>query len=155
MNHQDDIHIRPAQPREADALSRLAMRSKAHWGYDQSFLDACRDDLTVLPERCDGTHLMLAETDGVMAGWVEVRGDPPVGELANLWVDPSFMGKSIGKALWNAALDLARSLAFTELNIDSDPHAEGFYRHMGATRIGETRSTVYPDRRLPLMKVTL
>ena len=31
--------LRPARPGEAAALSDLALRSKAHWGYDQAFLD--------------------------------------------------------------------------------------------------------------------
>lgn len=149
------IRIRPAWPDEADALSRLAMRSKAHWGYDRAFLDACRNDLTVSPDRCDGRHLLIAETDGQIAGYAEIAGKPPTGELANLWVDPPCMGEGTGKALWNAALNLARSFGFIALTIDSDPHAEAFYRHMGAVKIGEARSTVDPARRLPLMKVTL
>ena len=45
-----DPAIRRARPEEAGVLSALALRSKAHWGYDADFLAACRDDLTLIPE---------------------------------------------------------------------------------------------------------
>lgn len=39
--------IRLARVTEAEILSDLALRSKAHWGYDAEFIEACRDELTV------------------------------------------------------------------------------------------------------------
>lgn len=147
--------IRPAQPEEAPALSALASRSKAHWGYDQAFLDACIGDLTVDPADCDGERLIVAEFNGTLAGFAELAGTPPTGEMLNLWVDPAYMGHGIGRQLFDTVCDLARSLGFQALTIDSDPHAEGFYRHMGAVRIGRTQSTVDPDRLLPLLEITL
>ncbi len=39
-----DWTIRAARPGEADALSALCLRSKAHWGYDDDFLERCRFD---------------------------------------------------------------------------------------------------------------
>ena len=32
---------------EADRLSDLAFRSKAHWGYSPEFMEACREELRV------------------------------------------------------------------------------------------------------------
>jgi hypothetical protein len=49
----------------------------------------------------------------------------------------------------------AATLGFTALRIDADPHAEGFYRAMGAVRVGETPSSSIPGRMLPLMTVRL
>ena len=34
------LSIREARPDEAELLSELAFRSKAHWGYDAEFLEA-------------------------------------------------------------------------------------------------------------------
>ena len=149
------IRIRPAQPREAPALSALALRSKAHWGYDQAFLVACIDDLTVDPKDCDGERLIVAEFAGTLAGFAQLAGSPPAGELLNLWVDPAYMGHGIGRQLFETLCNLARSLGFRKLTIDSDPHAEAFYRHMGSIRIGEAQSTVDPERALPLLEITL
>ena len=41
--------IRPARAEEATTLSALALRAKAHWGYDEAFVAAYRDALTVRP----------------------------------------------------------------------------------------------------------
>ena len=48
--------VRAARPAEAEAISALALRSKAHWGYDPAFLEACREDLTIDPAWCDGVR---------------------------------------------------------------------------------------------------
>ena len=66
--------VRAARPAEAAAISALALRSKAHWGYDPAFLEACRDDLTIRPEWCDGVRLVVAEQDGVLLGYARVAG---------------------------------------------------------------------------------
>jgi hypothetical protein len=42
-----------------------------------------------------------------------------------------------------------------ELIVQSDPHAEGFYRAMGAMRIGTQASTVIPGLALPLLGLSL
>ena len=42
--------LRRALPDEAANLSALALRSKALWGYDAAFMEACRSPLTVDPE---------------------------------------------------------------------------------------------------------
>jgi len=47
-------------------------------------------------------------------------------------------------------------LDLRELEISADPNAEGFYRHMGAVRIGEIRSEIEGQPRvLPRMKLEL
>lgn len=47
------MKVRSATEDECEALSRLAIRSKSHWGYDDAFLEACRAELTVVPEDLD------------------------------------------------------------------------------------------------------
>ena len=37
-----DLVIRVALPSETDTLSRLAMKSKAYWPYDEDFLEKCK-----------------------------------------------------------------------------------------------------------------
>jgi GNAT superfamily N-acetyltransferase len=149
------LEIRPARPEEAGHLTTLAIRSKAHWGYDDAFLDACRESLVVTPEACDGTSLLVAVDGDQIAGFAELKGAPPVGELDDLWVDPVAMGRGVGRALFDAITALAREAGFRALTVDSDPHAESFYSRMGTTRIGETQSTVDPSRYLPRLRIDL
>lgn len=132
----DAVLLRPARRGEAPTLSELALRAKAYWGYDESFLDACRDELSLRPEELGVRRVTVAEADGLVAGFATLDGDPPDGELGMLFVEPEAMGKRIGALLYRHALSTASQLGFRRLRIDSDPHAEGFYLRMGAEPAG-------------------
>jgi GNAT superfamily N-acetyltransferase len=149
------VTVRPARAAEAEAISALALRSKAHWGYDADFLTACRADLTIRPEWCDGVRLVVAEQDGVLLGYARVAGEPPVGELAGLFVDPAAIGRGVGGVLLRHAVRMAAGFGMSALEIVSDPNAEPFYRHAGAVRTGVARSTVDPDRLLPRLELAV
>jgi hypothetical protein len=59
-----------------------------------------------------------------------------------------------GRALFDHAIRRAASLGAEVLGIESDPNAEGFYRRMGATRVGEIDYPIDEQRRaLPLLVV--
>ena len=148
-----DLVLRAALPAEVGALSELAMRSKAYWGYDAEFLEACRDELTFTAT--DVPRIVVAESAGTLVGMYTVDGRPPHGVLGNLWVDPSAIGSGIGRHLWTHAISSARTRGFAHLMIDADPNAEGFYLRMGAERIGESPSGSIPGRVLPLLQVNV
>jgi GNAT superfamily N-acetyltransferase len=149
------INIRPATPDDPPILSAIAFRSKAHWGYDAVFMDACRDDLTITAGDLLTRIVFVAERDGRIVGFGSLKCDPPTAQLVDLFVDPHAIGGGVGRQLWQHAVVTARKQGCDELLIDSDPHAEGFYRVMGAELIGTTRSTVFPDRELPLLRYDL
>ena len=46
----------------------------------------------------------------------------------------------------------ANELGLKSFMIDSDPNVKGYYLKMGAKLIGETPSTVFKGRLLPLLK---
>jgi ribosomal protein S18 acetylase RimI-like enzyme len=147
--------IRRAQPTEAAGLSELALRSKAHWGYDDAFLEACRDVLTLSPADVEAGAVFVAEFDGAPAGFYRLGGGPPEAELEDLWVDPETMGRGVGSALLAHAAASARKRGCTSVLVESDPHAEGFYRSQGAQRVGERTSSVDEGRQLPLLRLEL
>ena len=147
--------IRRARPDEADALSALARRSKAHWGYEADFLELVREAMTLRSEDIARHEVWVIEADsGAPIGYHRViPGDPA--ELEDLWVDPPAIGTGAGRRLFEHAAEVARRSGATALEIDADPHAAGFYERMGAVRIGETPSTLIPGRALPRMRVEL
>ncbi|GGQ80221.1 GNAT family N-acetyltransferase [Streptomyces althioticus] len=149
------MRIRKARPDEAGELTELALRSKAHWGYDEAFMASCREELTVRPSEVGERRTALAERDGRVLGFTTVDGQPPEGAVGMMFVDPEALGQGIGRALFAHALGSARDAGFRRLTIDADPNAESFYRAMGAVRIGETPSGSIPGRVLPLLAVTL
>lgn len=145
--------IRRARPEDAGALSELAIRSKGHWGYDAAFLAACRAELTFSADELTNALTFVADGSDGPAGFYRLleRGNG-VAELDDLFVDPAFIGGGVGKRLWEHAVARATALGCTEVTIQSDPFAEGFYRAMGAERVGELESGSVPGRMLPLLR---
>lgn len=141
--------LRPARPGEARLLSALALRSKAHWGYNDSFLAACRHEMAIRPGEMTARRVTVAEVDGTVAGHYTIDGGPPEAELGQLFVEPAHIGRGVGRALWNHAVGTARELDIHTLFVDSDPFAAGFYLVMGATHVGATPSGSIPGRELP------
>jgi hypothetical protein len=44
------LAFRPATTADASTLSTIALETKALWGYDETFMRACRAELTFRPE---------------------------------------------------------------------------------------------------------
>lgn len=134
------ISMRPARSDDASPLSELARRSKAHWGYPDSHLRLWRTDLTFTPASIAEQEVLVAERAGRIVGAVALTLDGTSADLEHLWVDPPAMGCGLGRRLFARAAERARALGAEQLVIDADPNAEGFYRRMGATRIGSVPS---------------
>ncbi|MFE4449715.1 GNAT family N-acetyltransferase [Streptomyces sp. NPDC056796] len=149
------VRVREGRPEEAEALTGLALRSKAHWGYDEAFLAACRDELTVTPGDTAGGRTAVAEEDGRVLGFTALSGEPPEGALGMMFVEPEAIGRGVGRLLFSHTVAQARRLGFESLTIDADPHAEPFYLAMGAVRTGTTPSGSIPGRELPLLALPL
>jgi len=145
------IALRRAEPGECEALSDLALRSKAHWGYDAGFLAACRVELTLDPADVQRLRVTVAEESGDIVGFYALAGGPPEGELSFFFVEPARIGAGIGRMLWEDSLASAAQRGLSRIRIESDPFAEGFYTAMGATRVGDVPSQSILDRRLPLL----
>ncbi|MFG1705652.1 hypothetical protein ACFLIM_20895 [Nonomuraea sp. M3C6] len=58
-------------------LSDLALAAKGFWGYDQAFIESCRDELAFGPDDIARRHFMVADLGGLVAGCYSVDGDPP------------------------------------------------------------------------------
>lgn len=148
------VIIRPARADEADLLTELAIRSKAHWGYSEDFMRACSDELTVRPGK-DRQYFCI-ESDGKTLGFCGLeRLDDSCIELGALFVEPDAMGRGVGKSLVEHATDTARQLGAQTLLIQGDPNATAFYLAAGARRVGNSPSGSIPGRRLPLFEIDL
>lgn len=147
--------FRPARREECESLTGLVMRSKGHWGYSEEFLEACRSDLTITPEYLERYPTVVLDAEGTVSGLYSFMADREPVELDLLYVDPSAIGKGYGQLLWRHLLQTAREQGHERFLIHSDPHAESFYRKMGAVRVGEVESSVFPGRKLPLLQVTV
>jgi GNAT superfamily N-acetyltransferase len=141
--------IRRAEPEDAATLTRLALTSKAVWGYDAGFMAACRAELTIRPDSIRRDPTYLVESAGRILGFYQLRLDGAAAEVKMMFVAPEALRAGLGRRLWAHLEDTARAAGVMRLEVDSDPHAEGFYRAMGMRRVGEAPSGSIPGRMLP------
>jgi N-acetylglutamate synthase-like GNAT family acetyltransferase len=147
--------IRRALLHEAADLSALALRSKALWGYDAAFMDACHIPLTVDRNAIDEFPFYVLDEAGRLTGFYGLSGQPPRGEIEFLFVEPEVVRSGRGRRLVRHLLALARSLGFEEMEVSAEPFAEGFYLAMGAVRIGDAPSDAIPNRLIPRLRFSL
>ena len=140
----------------APVLTALCRRAKAHWGYPAELLARWANDLRIDAADIVADMVLVGRTpDTTIAGFARVTTRIDHAQLQDLWIEPAFMGTGCGRALWDAAVDVARTLPFDELRFAADPNAEPFYEHMGAHRTGFAPSEVIDGRTLPLMAFDL
>ena len=148
------ISVRSARNDEAEALTELAMRAKASWGYDDAFMAACREELTLTPAKLAAWRVWVAEADGAVAGMVALNLDDGA-EVEDFFVEPAFQGRGVGGALMATLFDAARAAGATMLEVDADPNAEAIYAKLGFTTFTKSPSGSIPGRWLPRMRLVL
>jgi GNAT superfamily N-acetyltransferase len=99
MATEMDMVIRPARAEEAVLLGPLALRAKAHWGYDEAFLAAYRDELVVTEEDVAAHTVCVAVLDGQIGGFYQLRVAGETAKLSDLWVEPGAIGRGYGRVL--------------------------------------------------------
>ena len=152
------IRLRRAGPGDAKALSALAFRSKAHWGYDIEFMKRCKAELTWSPEDIEAPRFRfhLCELDGRPVAFyaLELLGDGRA-ELEALFVQPGLIGQGIGKFLIRHVKSECRLLDVRDVTIQGDPNAEDFYLAIGAKPAGYRESASIRGRFLPVFSLAI
>jgi len=148
------ITVRRARAEEAEVLTELAMRAKASWGYDAAFMAACRDELTMTPQKLAAWTVWVAEADGAIAGMIALSLDGGA-DVEDFFVEPRFQGRGVGGALMAELLAAARAAGAQALEVDADPNAEAIYARLGFETFSRSPSGSIPGRWLPRMRFTL
>lgn len=156
--------LRHATTDDCTALTRLALASKAHWGYDEDFMQACVPALTITADLLAAHHIVIAEslpheestTRPTPLGFYALSKARPEAQVECCFVDPAAIGSGVGGLLWRDLEAFARAHGVTRLTLAADPNAVGFYRHMGMEEAGFEPSEVFgPERPLPVLKKAL
>lgn len=151
------IAIRDALPEEAELLSNLAQRSKAHWGYSRQFMEACIAELTYQPDviEDDNFNFVLAEMGSEIVGFYATkRLSQSQYEMEALFVEPQHIGLGIGRELIENSLAHISKNRGTTLLVQGDPNSEDFYLAIGGRQVGSRESGSIPGRFLPLFEIS-
>ena len=146
--------IRRARTGDAVTLTRIAHAAKRYWGYPERLIRLWKPDLTVTRDVIVSEPVYCAVRERRIVGFYALSGSGATRELEHLWVDPDCIGSGVGARLFAHLVRRLRAMRVSRLTIASDPNAEGFYRRMGARRVGRVSSRP-AGRRLPLLVIRL
>lgn len=148
------MKIRAATQDEGSKLSEIAHNAKRYWGYPEHWIKHWQDDLTITPDFIASNQVFVAYEGDQVLGFYALIIRQDKAELDHMWVAPEHIGSGVGKELFLHAMQHAARRNISQIEILSDPNAEGFYRKMGAHRIGEEASEINGERRtLPRLTV--
>ena len=150
------VQVRSAKPGESRSLTALCVRSKAHWGYDAAFMKLSAAALNVSEDDIAAGRVLVAADDaGRVIGMACVLSDGDTADLDALFIDPPAIGSGAGRALFEAAVIMARRRGARRMTILADPNAAAFYERMGARYLRHAPSDAIPGRTLPFYEYDL
>ncbi|MFF2186881.1 GNAT family N-acetyltransferase [Streptomyces sp. NPDC058155] len=126
-----DMSVRRATARDARRLTRLVRSSSAYEGPYAPMIAGYR----VGPDYIETHRVFLAtDPDGRLLGFYALLLAPP--ELDLMFVADAAQGLGVGRRLINHMKGEARAAGAGSVRVVSHPPAEGFYRGVGAERVG-------------------
>lgn len=134
--------IRFAVPDEGEALDALHRRSSFVWEEDRANLETHPDALGVPRERIASRGVRVAVGEqGALLGFsgVEDAGGC-VCQLEDLFVEPAWMRRGIGRALVEDVATRHAEAGFTSVAVVAAPRTFAFYESVGFT-VGEEQPT--------------
>ena len=148
-----EIRVVRARPEQAERLSQIAYAAKSYWGYPSQWIELWHDQLTISKQYIVKHEVYAAvDYDETVLGFYALTGSGEKMNLAHLWVQPRSLHAGVGRKLFEHAVALATQLGAQQIEIESDPNAEGFYQKMGAETVGDvTYELEGLPRSLPLM----
>lgn len=142
--------IRRAEPADLPALNLLVQAASAYQGDYRSILDGYR----VTEYQVTGGQMFLAEgADGLLGFYSLVLGPEP--ELDLMFVADAAQGTGLGRLLFDHLKATADALGIDRIKIVSHPPSEGFYRKMGAVRVGVKAPTAKATWARPILELSV
>jgi GNAT superfamily N-acetyltransferase len=150
----DSVTIRAPASDEGARLREIAIASKASWGYELDKVTEWADRGDFSPERLGKLTVFVAEAGERAIGWCSLEPRGEVWWLADLWVEPEWIGKGVGSRLFRHGARHAQRAGAKRLEWEAEPNSIRFYEKMGARHLRESEQTEW-GRALSVMGVEL
>ena len=113
-----------------------------YWGHDKAFpelIEEFRRNELPTPEYVRASPVYVLVEEGRLVGFfgLHLHEEDDFVDLRYMFLDTAYIGRGLGRKLWEAAVQRARRTEIDTMRIVSDPMAVGFYEAMGARRGGE------------------
>jgi GNAT superfamily N-acetyltransferase len=147
------VVIRQGRVDEGARLKEIAIASKGFWGYEPERVREWADQGDFTPDALQKLALFVAEAGGRTIAWASIEPRGESAWLADLWVEPEWIGKGIGARLFRVAAEHAQRTGAAAMEWEAEPNAIGFYEKMGGRYLRD--STTEWGRVLSVMGVDL
>jgi GNAT superfamily N-acetyltransferase len=132
--------IRPGRPDEGERLKEIAIAAKGFWGYEPAKVREWADRGDFTYERLAELTVFVAESDGRPIGWSSLVEPGERAWHEDLWVEPAWIGRGVGSALFRHSAAHAERLGAGGLEWEAEPNALGFYEKLGARILRDSAS---------------
>jgi GNAT superfamily N-acetyltransferase len=136
--------IRVAAPEDMRALRELFRRASVSNEGDRASLLAHPEALELSDRFVRDGLTRVAVVDGRIGGFATLDG----AELEDLFVDPDWVRRGIGRALVLDAVAVARASGLERLEVTANDHALGFYQSVGFVLDGTVETDFGPASRM-------
>ena len=147
--------IRRAEPSEADAARELIGRSMAVWDRPAGYLEQAIGLMSLSPADLECDEAWVLDDGGTMVGFLRVSLAGNDAEIEELHLEPAWIGRGLGRQLFEHAVQRARAVGAERLVWSTDRYAVGFYLVMGGVITGTAPSGIAGDEPLTLMELSL
>jgi N-acetylglutamate synthase-like GNAT family acetyltransferase len=142
------ISIRDAERADVPEIGAVYRRSSLSNEGDRAALLQHQEVLEYDPVAVTEHRVRIAVVDGRLVGFATLRPEGRSGELEDLFVDPDWMRRGIGRALVLDAVDTARRQGLMRIDVTANPHALEFYERVGFRPEGITETPFGPGHRM-------
>jgi GNAT superfamily N-acetyltransferase len=125
------VEVRDADDRDLPALRDVFRRSSWSNEADRPLLEQHPEFLEFSGEGIRDGRTRLAEVDGRVVGFSSIVDGGSWWELEDLFVDPDWMGRGVGRALVVDLVERAGANGVVRVEVDANDHALDFYRRVG------------------------
>jgi GNAT superfamily N-acetyltransferase len=150
-----NVTIRRAQPHEAGDLRQLVIRSMGHWEHSADYLAQAAELMDLSADELERDDAWVAEVDDAAIGFCRLSRSGDTAEIEELHLEPAWIGRGIGRTLFEHAARHAHRTGTRWLVWSTDRNALGFYLAMGGVVTGSTPSGVTGDAPLVTMRLDL
>jgi len=132
------------------ALRDVFRRSSLSNDGDRMKLLAHPDVLELSDQAVTDGRTRVADADGRVIGFATWLGTGEVTEIEDLFVDPDWMRRGVGRALVLDLITLALRRGVRRVEVTGNPHARAFYENVGFTCDHEVETLLGPGLRMHL-----
>jgi GNAT superfamily N-acetyltransferase len=141
---------------DLELINHLMRAGKAYWGYTDKGLDRFMKIFGISDETYfDEAFGSIAESPQGTIGYYLFKTNEDLLELDYFFLSTQFIGQGYGRLLWDHCIQAAQTRGWTDFTFWSDPHALGFYEHMGAIKIDERPMVTLPGQMAPIMQFSV